>query len=71
MKVTLSSKGKADRVTKADNYGEFEFEGLDANENYTVSVEHSGYAAKKVKVKATVDTHLGEILLSRATAKDR
>ena len=71
VKVKLSSKGNADRVAKTDNYGEFEFEGLDADEDYTVLIEHSGYAAKKVKAKTTIDTYLGEILLSKTTAKDR
>ena len=71
VKVVLSSKGTADRVTETDNYGEFEFEGLDANEDYTVWVEHSGYATKKLKVKTAIDTYLGEILLGKATTKDR
>jgi Fe-S-cluster-containing dehydrogenase component len=70
-KVTLSGKGNADRVTKTDNYGEFEFEELDADKDYTVSIEHSGYAAKKMKVKTSIDTYLGEILLSKTTAKDK
>jgi Fe-S-cluster-containing dehydrogenase component len=69
--VTLSSKGNADKVTKTDNYGDFEFEGLDADKDYTVSIEHSGYGAKKVKVKTNIDTHLGEILLSKITVKNR
>jgi hypothetical protein len=57
--------------TKTDNYGEFEFEGLDANDNCTVSIEHRGYAAREVKVKTTVDTYLGDILLSKTKAEDR
>ena len=71
VKVTLSSKGKADKVTKTDNYGDFEFEGLDADEDYTVSIEHDGYTSKKVKVKTNIDTYLGEILLSKITAKGK
>lgn len=71
VKVTLSSKGNADKVTKTDNYGDFEFEGLDADKDYTVSIEHSGYSAKKVKVKTSIDTYLGEILLSKITVKDK
>ena len=71
VKVTLSSKGNADKVTKTDNYGDFEFEGLDADKDYTVSIEHSGYSAKKVKVKTNIDTYLGEILLSKITVRNR
>jgi len=71
VKVTLSSKGNADKVTKTDNYGDFEFEELDADKDYAVSIEHSGYSAKKVKVKTNIDTYLGEILLSKITVKNR
>jgi Fe-S-cluster-containing dehydrogenase component len=71
VKVTLSSKGDADKVTKTDNYGDFEFEGLDVDKDYTVSIEHSGYSAKKVKVKTSIDTYLGEILLSKVTVKNK
>ncbi|MDH4269198.1 MAG: carboxypeptidase regulatory-like domain-containing protein [Dehalococcoidia bacterium] len=71
VKVTLSSKGNADKVTKTDNYGDFEFEGLDADKDYTVSIEHSGYSAKKVKVKTNIDTYLGEILLGKIAVKNK
>jgi Fe-S-cluster-containing dehydrogenase component len=71
VKVTLSSKGDADKITKTDNYGEFEFEGLDIDKDYTVSIEHGGYSAKKVKVKTNIDTYLGEILLSKTTDKNK
>jgi NAD-dependent dihydropyrimidine dehydrogenase PreA subunit len=70
VKVTLSGKGDADKITKTDNYGEFEFEGLDTDKDYTVSIEHGGYSAKKVKVKTNIDTYLGEILLSKIAVKD-
>jgi Fe-S-cluster-containing hydrogenase component 2 len=71
VKVTLSGKGDADKVTKTDNYGDFEFEGLDPDKDYTVSIEHGGYSAKKVKVKTNIDTYLGEILLSKTTDKNK
>jgi len=71
VKVTLSSKGKPDKVAKTDNYGEFEFEGLDADKDYTLLVEHSGYSPRKVKVKTKIDMYLGEILLSKKTAENR
>jgi Fe-S-cluster-containing dehydrogenase component len=71
VKVTLSSKGNADKVAKTDNYGDFEFEGLDADKDYTVSIQHSGHSAKKVKVKTSIDTYLGEILLSKTKVKNK
>ena len=70
VKVTLSSKGQADGITKTDNYGEFEFEGLDANKDYTLLVEHSGYRARKMKVNTKIDMYLGEILLSKTPARN-
>jgi len=70
VKVTLSSKGQADGITKTDNYGEFEFEGLDANKDYMLLVEHSGYSPKKMKVKTKIDMYLGEILLSKTPARN-
>ena len=69
--VTLCCKGKADRVTKTDNYGDFEFEGLDADKDYTVLIEYTGYSSKKVKVKTNIDTYLGEILLSKMTGRNK
>jgi Fe-S-cluster-containing dehydrogenase component len=69
VKVTLSGKGGANRVTRTDNYGDFEFEGLDADEDYTVLVEHGGYSPRELRVRTTIDTYLGEILLSKAATK--
>lgn len=71
VKVTLSGKDNADQVRKTDNYGDFEFEGLDADRDYTILIEHSGYSAKKVKVKTSIDTYLGEILLSKITVRNK
>jgi len=68
VKVTLSGKGQVDRVTKTDNYGEFEFEELDVDKDYTLLVEHGGYSPRKMKVKTKIDTYLGEILLSKTPA---
>ena len=71
VKVTLSSKGDVDKVTKTDNYGEFEFEGLDADKDYTLLIEHSGYKARKMRVNTKIDMYLGEVLLSKTTAEGR
>jgi hypothetical protein len=71
VKVTLSSKGQVDRVIRTDNYGEFEFEELDADKDYALLVEHSGYRARKMKVKSKIDMYLGEILLSKTRAGNR
>ncbi len=61
-KVTLAGKGKKQTV-KANNFGDFEFEGLGEGEEYAVKVEHSGYAPQSFKVQTKLDVYLGEILL--------
>ena len=30
-------------TTKTNNYGDFEFEGLEANKNYSIKIEAKGY----------------------------
>jgi hypothetical protein len=66
-KVTLQGKGEK-RVVKADNYGDFEFDGLSADKTYTVAVEQRSYKSYKVEAKTKTDVYLGDIVLSRARA---
>jgi Fe-S-cluster-containing dehydrogenase component len=65
-KVTLEGKGEK-RVVKADNYGDFEFEGLSADKTYVVKVEQAGYKTHKIEVKTKVDVYLGDIVLAKTT----
>jgi Fe-S-cluster-containing dehydrogenase component len=66
VKVTLLSKGKEVKSVKTDNYGDFEFEGLESDKAYTLALEHEGYTTKKVKAKTNIDIYLGEIVLGKA-----
>lgn len=68
VKVTLTGNGTT-KTVNTDNYGDFEFEGLEADKDYAVVLEHKGYATKKIKVKTKIDVYLGEIVLSKAIAK--
>jgi tetrathionate reductase subunit B len=44
VRVALINKpGKASLTTKTDNYGDFEFEGLEANATYSIRIEGDGY----------------------------
>ncbi len=62
--VTLSGKdGK--KTVKTDNYGDFEFEGLEADAEYTVKLEQDGYKAQELNVKTKIDVYLGDIILNR------
>jgi hypothetical protein len=66
--VTLQGRGEK-RAVKADNYGDFEFDGLSADKAYTVKVEQRGYKPYKVEVKTKTDVYIGDILLAKAKAK--
>jgi len=61
--VTLIDK-TARKTVKTDNYGDFEFEGLQPDKQYSVKIEHKGYAPKEFHVQTKTDVYLGEIVLS-------
>jgi Fe-S-cluster-containing dehydrogenase component len=62
--VTLEGDG-VKLETKSDSYGDFEFEGLDKNRSYTVTVSHDGYSSKVLAITTHTDVNLGEIILER------
>jgi len=49
--------------TRSDNYGDFEFEGLEKNTAYRVRVELEGYEPQVLDVFTQTDVNLGEIVL--------
>ena len=54
------------RETLSDSYGDFEFEDLDKNKAYTITVKLDGYASKVFEINTHNDVNLGEIVLERA-----
>jgi Fe-S-cluster-containing dehydrogenase component len=60
--VTLAGGGKQLK-TASNEYGDFEFEGLDKNTTYRISVEKAGYEGKDIEVITLTDINLGEIEL--------
>jgi Fe-S-cluster-containing dehydrogenase component len=64
LKLTLSGDGQS-RSVKTNGFGDFEFEGLSDNADYTVEIEAPGYKARSVKAKTTKDIYLGEIVLKK------
>ena len=62
--VILSGNGR-DKKIKTDNYGDFEFEGLEAGRKYYVMIRHNGYAPKVIEVNTEKDVSLGTIVLER------
>ncbi len=69
-RVTLQGKGEK-RVTQADNYGDFEFDGFKADKAYGVKVECAGYKPFETEVTTKVDVYLGDIVLAKSAAARR
>jgi Fe-S-cluster-containing dehydrogenase component len=63
--VTLKSNG-VERTVQADNYGDFEFEGLAPDTAYDVSVRAPGYEIRELTARTYQDVYLGEIVLVRS-----
>ncbi|MBA7495804.1 Pyrogallol hydroxytransferase small subunit [subsurface metagenome] len=62
--VTLTGEGEKETV-KTNNFGDFEFEGLPADKEYSVKIEYPGYKPKEFSgVKTKVDVYLGDIILT-------
>jgi Fe-S-cluster-containing dehydrogenase component len=51
------------KTIKTNNYGDFEFEGVEVEKEYLVKIEHSGYNSKDFKIKTRKDIYLSEIIL--------
>ncbi len=60
--VKLTGGGQ-DAETVTDLFGDFEFEGLDKNESYSVNVTVDGYVSQDIPFKTFRDVNLGEIIL--------
>jgi Fe-S-cluster-containing dehydrogenase component len=64
LEISLSGAGET-RIATTNGFGEFEFEGLADNTEYTVKVEAKGYKAKSLKARTSNDLNLGEIVLKK------
>ena len=62
--ATLTANGNSVKTT-TNNYGNFEFDGLDAGK-YSVKLERAGYAPKSIEIDLKTDNYLGEIILAKA-----
>jgi len=56
---------KVSRMAITNGFGDFEFEGLADNADYTVKVEAPKYKARSIKAKTAKDIYLGEIVLKK------
>lgn len=55
--------GGVDLEIQTDLFGDFEFEGLEKNESYHISINLVGYAGKQIEFTTRKDVNLGEIVL--------
>jgi Fe-S-cluster-containing dehydrogenase component len=53
----------AKKVSITNKFGDFEFEGLQANKTYHVKIGQSGYKEEELEIKTFKDVHIGEIHL--------
>jgi hypothetical protein len=63
--VALSRGGEGWEV-KANAFGDFEFEGLADNTEYTIRIAAAGYKEQTITARTRKDTYLGEITLKRS-----
>lgn len=63
--VTLEGGGLK-LETQTDVFGDFEFEGLEKNQTYKITVAHQGYVQRQYEIAIMTDVNLGEIELDRA-----
>ncbi|MBN1188273.1 MAG: hypothetical protein JXA46_00830 [Dehalococcoidales bacterium] len=64
LQVTLSGNDQT-RVATTNGFGDFEFEGLADNTDYSVKIEVAGYKPRSLKTKTQKDIYLGEIVLKK------
>jgi Fe-S-cluster-containing dehydrogenase component len=58
------------RSAIADNYGDFEFEGLAADQVFRVTVRADGYETRELTARTAMDLYLGEIALQPVVAAE-
>jgi Fe-S-cluster-containing dehydrogenase component len=64
VQVTLSRAGQT-LSAASDGYGDFEFDGLEADGEYLLKVEHAGYRPYEKAFKTRTDLNVGAIVLHR------
>jgi Fe-S-cluster-containing dehydrogenase component len=64
--VMLAGQG-SQQTTRTNNYGDFEFEGLEPDTEYRLKIEYDGYVPQESTVRTWTDVYLGEITLSPAS----
>jgi Fe-S-cluster-containing dehydrogenase component len=63
--VTLLGEGIKQTI-QTNNYGDFEFEGLESDKQYRISVAATGYQVQEREVVTRQDIYLGDIVLAKS-----
>ena len=58
--------GKQTVTAFTDNYGDFEFNGLEADAEYVLSIEQAGYKPRELRVHTGADPNVGTIVMEPA-----
>ena len=62
--VTLTGGG-INRMSNTNNYGDFEFEGLESDQLFSIKIEHKDYIPQIMETNTREDIYLGETILVR------
>ena len=62
--VTLSGNGQK-KMVKTNGFGDFEFEGLPADTEFTIQITYPGYKSKDIAINSRIDISLGDITLGK------
>jgi Fe-S-cluster-containing dehydrogenase component len=64
--VTVTLSGDEERrELSTDGFGDFEFEGLEKDQEYTLTFSRPGYETREVNVFTRIDSNIGEIVLAK------
>ena len=63
--TVIQAKDWNKKTIKANGFGDFEFEGLDSDTNYSIRIEAPSYQAHEQHVKTLTDRYLGVIMLRK------
>lgn len=63
VKILLEGNGTKQEIL-SDSYGDFEFENLEQNTKYQITIEKEGYSAFTSELLIRTDINLGEVVLS-------
>jgi Fe-S-cluster-containing dehydrogenase component len=64
VEVTLQQAGKVVATTTTNIYGDFEFDGLADDGEFSLLIDHQGYAARELRVRTRIDVSLGVVALT-------